>query len=829
MQRPYVHGKFLYVAGEHFWIRGVTYGTFKPDAAGLQFPPKSVVERDFRAISDAGLNAVRVYIAPPLWLMNAAAAFGLRVMVGQPWEQHISFLDDKRCVRRIIDETRATARSFASHPAVLCYLVGNEIPASIVRWYGKRRIERFIATLCTVIKSEDHNSLVTYANFPTTEYLELPFADFLSFNVYLERRENLRSYLARLQHLAGERPLVMTELGLDSRQNGEDGQAETLAWQIATAFGSGCAGTVIFAWTDEWYRGGEDITDWDFGLTTRDRRPKNALQAVSASFANLPVPVDCGSPKVSVVICSYNGERTIDETLTAVEQLKYPNYEIIVIDDGSNDQTSAIAREHDVRLIRTSNNGLAYARNVGMNAASGEIVAYIDDDAYPDPHWLSYLVASLLETEHAGIGGPNIAPPGDGAIADCIANAPGNPVHVLLSDDVAEHIPGCNMAFRRDRLVAIGGFDPRFRVAGDDVDVCWRLQLQGWTLGFAPAALVWHHRRNSIRTYLGQQRGYAKAEALLAEKWPEKYNSVGHLIWQGRLYGRGVVEILFQRSRIYHGVWGAAPFQSLYEPSGGPWTSLLLMPEWYCVLLCLGFLTVLGVSWSALFWVAPALLAGILVTLGQAIWGAKKARFHPEPRSKVHRLELQVIIIFLHLAQPAARLWGRIRHGLGPWSWKGFTRVIPVRTTDSLWTERWQPMSSRLSELKAILEGFGAVPIIATEFDQWDLAISGGLFGSIRVLAMEEDHGGGRQLCRFRSWPELPRLAAAAWLVLVILTAWASLDNAPLAAISLGIAAAGITLLVYVDCAIAKTHWQNAVAEYVRRSSTTVKLGHAEQ
>ena len=122
-----------------------------------------------------------------------------------------------------------------------------------------------------------------------------------------------------------------------------------------------------------------------------------------------------------------------------------------------------------------------------------------------------------------------------------IAHAPGGPVHVLLSDEIAEHIPGCNMAYRLDRLQAIGGFDVRFKVAGDDVDICWRLQERGWTLGFSPAAVVWHHRRRSIRAYWKQQKGYAQAEALLADKWPQQYNGAGHLIWNGRLYGRGIV------------------------------------------------------------------------------------------------------------------------------------------------------------------------------------------------------------------------------------------------------------------------------------------------
>ena len=64
---------------------------------------------------------------------------------------------------------------------------------------------------------------------------------------------------------------------------------------------------------------------------------------------------------------------------------------------------------------------------------------------------------------------------------------------------LAEHIPGCNMAFRKSRLHEIGGFDPQFRKAGDDVDVCWRLQQQGFKLGFSPAGFVWHFRRATAR------------------------------------------------------------------------------------------------------------------------------------------------------------------------------------------------------------------------------------------------------------------------------------------------------------------------------------------
>ena len=166
--------------------------------------------------------------------------------------------------------------------------------------------------------------------------------------MYLESRERLAAYLARLQNLAGERPLLLAEVGLDSRRNGEEAQADTLKWQIETSFEDGCAGAFIFAWTDEWHRGGYDIEDWDFGLTTRDRQAKASASSVARAFKEVPFTRDRHWPRISVVVCSYNGAETIDETLIALTRLNYPDYEVIVVDDGSTDATAEIARKYDV-------------------------------------------------------------------------------------------------------------------------------------------------------------------------------------------------------------------------------------------------------------------------------------------------------------------------------------------------------------------------------------------------------------------------------------------------------------------------------------------------
>src|SRR5262249_31144085 len=162
--------------------------------------------------------------------------------------------------------------------------------------------------------------------------------------------------------------------------------------------------------------------------------------------------------------------------------------------------------------IHQPNHGLSYARNIGLDATTGSIIAYTDSDCFADPDWLTFLVDQLQRTGAAAVGGPNLTPE-DGWLAACVAASPGQPMHVLESDQVAEHIPGCNMAFRRDALIAIGGFDYQYRKAGDDVDVCWRLQQAGMWITFAPSAFVWHHRRQTPRTYLKQQIGYGEAEA----------------------------------------------------------------------------------------------------------------------------------------------------------------------------------------------------------------------------------------------------------------------------------------------------------------------------
>jgi GT2 family glycosyltransferase len=803
--RPRVAGKFIYVGDEKLYVRGVTYGTFRPGPDGReQFDPVQV-ERDFAQMREAGANAVRTYTVPPRWLLDAAQAHGLYVMAGLPWEQHVAFLDLRGRAREIERRVRAGVRECAGHPALLCYAVGNEIPSPIVRWLGARRVERFLRRLYRAVKEEDAGALVTYVNYPSTEYLDLSFADFFCFNVYLESEERLDAYLARLHNLAGDRPLVMAEIGLDSRRNGERAQAETLAWQVRTCFSAGCAGAFVFAWTDEWWRGGHDIEDWDFGLVTRERQPKPALSAVARAFNEVPFAPDDAWPRVSVVVCSYNGERTIRDCMEGLARLDYPNFEVIVVNDGSTDRTARIASEYDVRLISTHNRGLSAARNTGLEAADGEIVAYTDDDARPDPHWLYYLAHSFRKYGFAAVGGPNVAPAGDGLVADCVANAPGGPVHVLLSDRVAEHIPGCNMSFRREVLQEVGGFDPVYRVAGDDVDLCWRVQERGGTLGFHPSALVWHHHRNYVRTYWRQQQGYGKAEALLEAKWPEKYNAVGHLTWDGRVYGKGLTRaLLFGRGRVQHGTWGAGLFQSVYEPAAGTLRSLPLMPEWFFVVSALAALAALGFVWTPMLAAAPLLALALAAPVAQAVMSARRAQFTSAPATRAALLKLQMLTVVLHLMQPLARLKGRLRWGLTPWRRRGVRGFAWPRVhLTSVWCETWRAGEERLRELEVALRGTGATVLRGGDFDRWDLEVRGGLFGAARVLTVVEEHGAGRQLVRARSWPRVSPQGLAAAGFFAALVCVAALDGARAAAFAFAFGALVAAARTLLECGAA--------------------------
>ncbi|MET0153840.1 MAG: glycosyltransferase [Candidatus Binatia bacterium] len=757
--RPRVAGKFFFHNGEKVFVRGVTYGPFAAGSHGALFPEREQVERDFAAIREVGANCVRTFTPPPRWVLDQAERAGLWVLVGLAWTQHACFLDSPATMdsnRRLV---RDGVRNVAGHRAILAYLIGNEIPPDVVRWCGPEGVRDFLRTLAEDVREIDPDSLVSYANFPSTEYLDVDCIDFVCFNVYLHEEAAFRRYLARLQNLAEDKPLVLTEFGIDSIREGANRQAEILSWQIRAAFEGGVAGTFVFAWTDEWFTGGSAISGWAFGLVTRERDPKPAYHSVRELYRGALPPRLVAAPKVSVVICSYNAESTMEACLQSLLQLRYANFEVIVVDDGSTDTTLEIARRFPFAVIHEENKGLSMARNVGIEAATGEYVVFTDSDCVVDPDWLTYLIGAMVRHGWVAAGGPNLPPPEDSRVPSCVAVAPGGPTHVLVNDDVAEHIPGCNMAFRRSTLHQVSLFDPVFTSAGDDVDVCWRLQNRGMQIGFSPAAMVWHFRRNTVRAYLRQQRGYGKAEALLYFKHPYRFNMLGQSRWLGRIYGDSPSGLLSRRPVIYYGAFGRGLFQTLYEPPSSLVSYLPFTLEWAVVSLFLCLCAIvsgryilpsfipLAISWAA---------AGALA------WSRKLDARYDDVQSRL----LLALLIYLG---PLVRSYERYK-----WRLRGLADVEPVRFAEpQQWPEGWIATEFRVGywtdqgiEKERLIQGLMDFLLprkylidVDRGWNDWDIEVHRGAFARSEIAVAVENHGGSKRLLRVRCRQRLSGVA----------------------------------------------------------------------
>lgn len=249
---------------------------------------------------------------------------------------------------------------------------------------------------------------------------------------------------------------------------------------------------------------------------------------------------------LSVVICSLNGADGVDRCVRALSKQKDVELQVIVVDDGSSDDTSEVALQHGVTVIRHEvNRGLAAARNTGISAATAPVVAFLDDDCEPEPTWARHLL-DAYEDDVTGVGGDVIpcAPPGY-MLGYLTRNNPLLPLESSLTRSEAlpyrlylyllrqwtpleRHdrrevysLVGANMSFRRS-VLNVENFDERFRFGGEDFDICLRLPrvFPGTRLVLNPAAEVRHHFLPSLRDTLRRSRSYGRGGARIYRKWP---------------------------------------------------------------------------------------------------------------------------------------------------------------------------------------------------------------------------------------------------------------------------------------------------------------------
>src|SRR5258707_10396708 len=272
--------KFFCEGDRKFFVKGVSYGPFRPDAEGNYLGRPEQVDAALALMRHVGFNVVRIYHAPPRWFLDRCADARMRVLVTLPWAKHIEFLRERSTRKQIAEAVRVAGRAHAGHPAIFGYLLGNEISSTMARWLGARRVMGFVEELIQIGRSHDPDVLFSYATYPPTEYLLPQNVDFSCFNVYLHNQRDFERYLLRLQNLTGEHPLILGEFGMDTIRHSQDEQAEMLGWHIDSVVKCGLAGTILFTWTDEWLTGGQAITDWAFGIVTREREPNKSLRAL---------------------------------------------------------------------------------------------------------------------------------------------------------------------------------------------------------------------------------------------------------------------------------------------------------------------------------------------------------------------------------------------------------------------------------------------------------------------------------------------------------------------------------------------------------------------
>ncbi len=717
IQSVKAHGKFFLRCGEKYFLKAMRL----PEVAGdMTFGQKLALRRRLDELTLSHTTGVVLSESQARSALGIVGQAGMVAMVELAVDP--ADLMNSRRWRTVISHLAQVANIHRDQSSMFGYLIDCAIGADDLRAYGLEAVRKRLRALVRTIRERDERVLVGIKHRPATRALSLLDEDFIYGEVPALEPVELRDFVISLHNLAEARPVVI------EFAQASPGQDEA----VAVAFGTGAAGVVAppvpAPASQQW-------------LGIRMLRANDLMPFVTLNGSCPPGAER--TPMVSVIICAYNAERTMRACMESLTRLEYPNFEVIVVDDGSRDATAQIAMDYPhFRLIRQPNKGLSVARNVGLHAARGEIVAYTDSDCVVDPHWLTYMVRAMLEGGFDGCGGPNYAPHEDGWIEACVAASPGAPCHVLVAENVAEHLAGCNMIFTRAALDRVGGFDPQFTAAGDDVDACWRVLTAGMRLGYCPAAFVWHFRRNTIKAYYGQQRGYGRAEAMLYARYPERFNALGQIKWRGTIPGFLRTVPGGNRRRVF---WGASRpgVQTIFDPALNMAAFLPQTPEWTALwALAAVASAVLGLS------AIPALA---MVAMGP-IWALYYA-WHA-PIEKCHdSFRSRMLIAFLAYTGPMRRTITRYRTRLkmlGNSSSEVPTRQRPqigwLRREVRLayWNEEYVTRDSLLDRMLKLFARGGYPAAIDPGWNDYDLELRPDPWTRVEMKTADEEHGGKR-------------------------------------------------------------------------------------
>ncbi len=227
-------------------------------------------------------------------------------------------------------------------------------------------------------------------------------------------------------------------------------------------------------------------------------------------------------PFVSIIVPAFNAASSLPQCLESLLALEYPatRFEIVVVDNGSTDESAEIIRRFPVTCVQECSVRNAYvARNRGIRRAAGQVLAFTDSDCVVDAHWLSEGVAALADDRVGGVGGEISGYPQKSRVGQCIEQLHYLSARYTIKNRFLPYAQAGNVFYRRSVFEAIGLFDADLRFGGD-ADLAWRMQLYThWSLAFRPAALVWHHHQETLAGFYRQRYRHGVGRAILETKY----------------------------------------------------------------------------------------------------------------------------------------------------------------------------------------------------------------------------------------------------------------------------------------------------------------------
>lgn len=511
-----VHGKFISRDGGKFPLTA----TRLPGIEGaLDLSEKLALRKRLDELAAANLNTLILTAAQAESVLGVAGQAGLHALVEIALERRdLDSAEAARCAMARVGQTVSLLRGY---PGLIGFVLDCPDPRAHLTPPVLEALGAGLRALAQTIHESHHgHELIAFERRLTPplagtggDQLSQIFArtlreDFTYVKLARIEPADFGAAISAMHRLAADGPLVI--------EFGEElpGQVE----MVANAFGLGAAGVVAPAMRPAASPGWQNARTLSAG---------EILPFID--FHGSPLPLPKVTPMVSVVVSARDAESTIAACLDSIARLRYPNYEVIVVEDGSRDRTAAFAGNaagvERLRVVRERRAGIGAALNAGVRAARGHLVAFTRADCTVDEDWLGLALRVITDGRLDGCTGPIYRPAAGNGIAARAIAALTRPVAPLAGppgiDAPAGHAPPLddrNMVVRKASIAAAGGFDPRFIDGGADADLAMRMAAAKMTLGWSPASGVWCDSRTGAGAYYRRRIREGRAAAVVTLK-----------------------------------------------------------------------------------------------------------------------------------------------------------------------------------------------------------------------------------------------------------------------------------------------------------------------